>query len=65
MAPVANRVNAWNSDYLPHICLLFRHTVGLHIAAWPCGIVPDFAELYGSESITQVIISLYFMDVFT
>ena len=31
-----------------------RHTVGLHIAAWPCGVVPDFAELYGSESISQV-----------
>ena len=31
-----------------------RHTVGLHIAAWPCGIIPDFAELFGSESISQV-----------
>ena len=31
-----------------------RHTVGLHIAAWPCGVIPDFAELFGSESISQV-----------
>ena len=31
-----------------------RHTVGLHIVAWPCGIIPDFSELFGSESITQV-----------
>ena len=31
-----------------------RHTVGLHIAAWPCGVIPDFAELFGSESISKV-----------
>ena len=31
-----------------------RHTVGLHIVAWPCGIIPDFSELFGSESISQV-----------
>ena len=31
-----------------------RHTVGLHIVTWPCGVIPDFGELFGSESITQV-----------
>ena len=31
-----------------------RHKVGLHIAVWPCGVIPDFAELFGSESISQV-----------
>jgi hypothetical protein len=37
------------------ICFLGRHTVGLQISAWPCGVIPDFGELYGSESIQQVI----------
>lgn len=31
-----------------------RDTVGLHISAWPCGVVNDFVELHGSESISQV-----------
>ena len=31
-----------------------RPIVGLHIVEWPCGIIPDFSELFGSESISQV-----------
>ena len=31
-----------------------RNTIGLHIAAYPCGVIADFAELFGSESIGQV-----------
>ena len=31
-----------------------RHTVGILVGAFPCGIITLFDELYGSESLTQV-----------
>ena len=34
-----------------------RHTVGLRYVAWPCGVIPDFGEIYGAESISQVFLT--------
>jgi hypothetical protein len=31
-----------------------RHTVGILVGAFPCGVINIFDELYGSESLTQV-----------
>ena len=41
-----------------------RHTVGLHIVAWPCGIIPDFSELFGSESIDKKFNSHFLSTIF-
>ena len=42
-----------------YIYLLFskrtrRHTVGILVSAFPCGIITVFEELFGSESLSQV-----------
>ena len=31
-----------------------RHTVGILVSTFPCGIITVFEELFGSESLTQV-----------
>ena len=35
-----------------------RHTVGLFVVAYPCGVVIGVDELFGSESISQVSLAL-------
>lgn len=37
-----------------------RHTVGLFVVAYPCGVVVVCDELFGSESISQVSIFMFF-----
>ena len=32
----------------------YRHSAGIFIGAFPCGVIPLYAELFGSESLTQV-----------
>ena len=34
--------------------LFHRRTAGIFIGAWPCGIVPLFSEVYGTENVAQV-----------
>ena len=37
------------------MCVMFRWNVGIFLGAYPCGIVPLWDELFGSESISQVV----------
>ena len=39
--------------------LLFRHSGGIFVGSWPCGVVNCFDELWGSEGKAQVCFLVY------
>ena len=40
-----------------------RHKVGIQIGAYPCGVVPVFDEIFGTESTSQVKLNLFKSDL--
>ena len=34
--------------------IFYRHSAGIFIASWPCGVVTLFAEIFGTESCSQI-----------